>query len=182
MHYADGALPPRIAVVADEDTSNLSLGTTYRHLIQSISSNLVRRNIDVVNTGAIDRMELEYDRTATKVHYVESDLCKKYGTDAILMVHLEIFEQSKLSDGNCRVSLSLDSWGYDSRGSDIGVSTSKTSVVSRSNCEGAKRAAAQDLGYRAAMVFSGRWGASDRKGRSKDVIIIKNTGSNSGFD
>ncbi len=109
------------------------------------------------------------------------NLCQKYGTDAVMLIHLEIVESGIEENNLCRATVSLDAWAYDSKGNDLGVSSSNTSSASSSSCIEAVQAVAQVLGYRAAKVFLVR--LSNFGGKSERNVIIIETGTNtSGFD
>lgn len=181
VHSPAPATPMRVAVVVDESYVDQSLRTAYQEVAQSIRTNLVRHNFDVVHTTTFSGRALQQD-AATSIGQSGGNLCQKYGTDAILAIHLEVADSSLLQDTPCRITLALDSWAYDSKGNDLGVSSSKRSTASSSSCSGAIQAAAQHLGYRAARVFLQRLGSFQGSRSTTDQIIIESTPNDTGFD
>jgi hypothetical protein len=156
----------RVAVTTDESSRNSRLSSAYHQVVQTINNRLVRQEFDVVNLSATEVIEL--DRNGSKIgmgYQSRENLLQKYGIDALIFVHLNSYEDRRDAGGLCRLRLSLDSWGVDAGGRDLGVSIAKTTVASKDSCGAAILAAARDLGY-----FAGGTIASGLRAKQVDGV------------
>ncbi len=148
---------PRLAVMAEEGQIEGDLVAAYRQVTGSIANRLTRQQFDVVRFDSAGGWNT--DAKGFRTNY--RNLMAKYGLDGIIFVHLENLETRKDDTSICRIRLSLDSFGIDAGGRDLGVSFGRSTTASRQSCSSAIRDAARDLGYFAGNIIANHLGKMD---------------------
>lgn len=107
-----------------------------RSTIGALNAQLVRHGIESVNIYAINNGSAGNTNT---------NLCKAYATDAAILVTITA-ETYYTTDGKCTATAQLSCDGYDSAGSDLGISLSRREVVTANSCDAAINGATTNAG------------------------------------
>jgi hypothetical protein len=121
--------PFRVVVAPRQDQgSNFAdQSSIERKTVAALNAQLVRHGIDSVNVYAINN---------GSAGDTNSDLCKAYATDGAILVAIN-GSTSQTMDAKCTATVQLSCDGYDSAGSDLGVSLSRQYVVTANSCDSA---------------------------------------------
>jgi hypothetical protein len=107
-----------------------------RTTIGALNAQLVRHGIDSVNIYAMNNGSAGNTNT---------NLCKAYATDGAILVTINA-NTSYTTDGKCTATAQLSCEGYDSAGSDLGISLSKQEAVTANSCDAAINGAVTTAG------------------------------------
>ena len=153
---ARAQLKTRIAILpfyveqgAPADREYKDMGLHYRRMSGFIENHLYDHDFDVVDPFARDAFEKEYDRVMERARRdsmtVATNLCQRYGTDAVYIVWLKV-KTVRTEDGYVRATAVLDGKGYDSAGRSLGANILKTLKVSKRDFDAAVAMVEKEMG------------------------------------
>lgn len=129
--------PLRVVVAPSQNQSSFANKSSIeRATIGALNAQLVRHGIDSVNIYAVNN---------GSAGNTDINLCQAYATDGAILVAIEA-RTSYTKDGLCSATAQLHCEGYDSAGSDLGVSLSKQYVATANSCDIAKNDAVTAAG------------------------------------
>ncbi len=132
----------------------------YRRMMGYISNQLVRHNFEVINPFAYEASQREYNRIMERSRedsaLAASDMCRKYGVDAVFITWLKVKYDWKGPE-KCKAKATVYGEGYDSGGNALGVSISRGFKITRGDCEDAIADAEVEIGDEIGRKISA-WG------------------------